>query len=345
MLRGSYADGSLAVTARCPCATTASVSAFASTAPSSGLSQVRPRRHPACPRPGSRPARNASQSRLHRYAATRSAELRHRHSRLCYSSAHQCRSLPSHGEAEQSKAFAFRRGSLLRHRNASRGLAKPFPRSAGPCCSVAMHCISKPLPSRALPSPCYALLRRRASNHGTALPSPCHVSLCLRQAMLRKATPSLPVSVHRRRMPRLCFAVALHSTALHRGAVAVRGPSWPSYPMPLRIGSLPVLRGAVRFAAPPSPIASSRCYAAAAQRHSKPSHAAHGIALPSPRSTSQCLFFADLGSAVHFHRLAEQIKAFPLPIPATHFLRSSRLSRASPTRGCAPLCSSFPSPP
>ena len=251
MLRGSYADGSLAVTARCPCATTASVSAFASTAPSSGLSQVRPRRHPACPRPGSRPARDASLSRLHHYAATCSAELCHRHSRLCYSSAHQCRSLPSHGEAEQSKAFAFRRGSLLRHRNASRGLAKPFPRSAGPCYSVAMPCISKPLPSRALPSPCYALLRRRPSNHGPALPSPCHVSLCLRQALLRKATPSLPVSVHRRCMPRLCFAVAC--AALLLSAVAVPGTSWPSHPMPLRIGSLPVLRGAVRCFAPPLP--------------------------------------------------------------------------------------------
>lgn len=72
--------------------------------------------------------------------------------------------------------------------------------------------------------------------------------------------------------------------------------------------------------------------------------APHCLALPSPRSTSQCLSFADLGSAVHFHRLTEQIKAFPSPSLATHFLRSSRLSRASPSPGCAPLCSAFPSP-
>lgn len=202
--------------------------------------------------------------------------------------------------------------------------------------------------------PCLAVPLRRVRRY--ALPFPCAVlhfksaadqiadEHRLRPAMLRKATPSLPVSVHRRRMPRLCFAVALHSTALRRGAVAVRGPSWPSYPMPLRIGPLPILRGAVRCAAPPSPIASPRCYAAAAQRHSKPSHAAHGVALPSPRSTSQCLSFADLGSAVHFHRLAEQIKALPLHIPATHFLRSPPLSRASPSRGCASPCFSLPSP-
>ena len=53
---------------------------------------------------------------------------------------------------------------------------------------------------------------------------------------------------------------------------------------------------------------------------------------------------ADLGSAVHFLRIPEQIKAFPSPSLAAHFPRSPRLSRASPSRGCAPLCFSLPSP-
>lgn len=323
MLRGSYADGSLAVTARCPCATTASVSAFASTAPSSGLSQVRPRRHPACPRPGSRPARDASLSRLHRYAATCSAELCHRHSRLCYSSAHQCRSLPSHGEAEQSKAFAFRRGSLLRHRNASRGLAKPFPRSAGPCCSVAMPCISKPLPSRALPSPCYALLRRRPSNHGPALPSPGPAQQS--NAFAARISPSpLHAAALLRRCLR-CFAPQCRSRSWHLmaelpNASAHRFVASPSRGRSLLCSSLAM----TSFAA--------LVHSFAAQRHSKPSHAAHGIALPSPRSTSQRLSFADLGSAVHFHRLAEQIKALPSPHRANQSVSFANPRNAFPSQ-------------
>ena len=168
------------------------------------------------------------------------------------------------------------------------------------------------------------------------MPSPCHASLCLRQALLLKATPSLPVSVHRRCMPRLYFAITEQCVTLPSPlvaqrvcAVAIRSLSQLGCSTPLRIGSLPVLRGAVRFLAHPSPIAPMLCRRL-------------GAALP--RSTSQCLSFADLGSAVHFHRLTEQIKAFPSPSLATHFLRSSRLSRASPSPGCAPLCSAFPSP-
>ena len=164
---------------------------------------------------------------------------------------------------------------------------------------------------------------------------------CLRLATLRFAFARPCSSKQRLRCPYQSIAVAcrgfaspLPRVALLCVTVAVRCRSWPSYPMPLRIGSLPVLRGAVRFLAHPSPIAPMLCRA----------FAPHCLALPSPRSTSQCLSFADLGSAVHFHRLTEQIKAFPSPSLATHFLRSSRLSRASPSPGCAPLCSAFPSP-
>ena len=109
--------------------------------------------------------------------------------------------LPSHGEAEQSKAFAFRRDSLLRHRHASRGLAKPFPRSAEPCCSLAMPCISKPLPSRALPSPCYAVAH------------PITAPPCLRHAMFRFAFARLCSAKQRLRCPYQSIAVACRGFA------------------------------------------------------------------------------------------------------------------------------------
>ena len=165
------------------------------------------------------------------------------------------------------------------------------------------------------------------------MPSPCHASLCLRQALLLKATPSLPASVHRRCMPRLCFAVAPRRTALRHRSCSAAGPGRATQCLCVSVRcrsfaepfvSLPILRQ--------SPL----CCAVA--------FAPHCLALPSPRPASQCLSFADLGSAVHFHRLTEQIKAFPSPSLATHFLRSSRLSRASPSPGCATPCSSLPSP-
>lgn len=228
MLRGSYTGGSLAVTARCP------------------LSQVRPLRQSCMPasRLPSRTGRFPISFRLPRFA-----EQRPRHPRLCYSSAHPCHSLPLLGAAKQGLRVCSQSISSPRHRRALHYRAFPSRN-----CAVLLRCVAYAAvlcfslaPSRgATQSRDIAFQSPRPANLGGALPPPCHVSLCLRQALLRKATPSQPVSVHRRCMPRLCFAVALHSAALRRGAVAARGPSWPSYPMPLRFGSLPVLRGAVR---------------------------------------------------------------------------------------------------
>lgn len=147
---------------------------------------------------------------------------------------------------------ATRRLALPSYAPAIRGCATPLRVQVSRCIAVGA-------PGRAVPLRCLAFQILRRSNLRRALPSPCRVSLCLRQALLRKATPSLPASVHRRRMPRLCFAVAC--AALLLSAVAVPGTSWPSYPMPLRVGSLPVLRGAVRLAAPPSHLASKLCWA------------------------------------------------------------------------------------
>lgn len=212
MLRGSYAGGSLNVTARRPCRRP-------------GPSAILLARVQAPVPRGTLPDFVSTATR--RLAPPSYAPAIRGCATPLRTSATLCRCITEH-----CCSFAFDRRASRRH-------------------AIAMHCpgsrsLSLAPLSHDVPLRCIAFQSRRPANLGGALPSPCHVSLCLRHALLSKATPSLPVSVHRRRMPRLCFAVALHSTALRRGAVAARGPSWPSYPMPLRVGSLPVLRGAVR---------------------------------------------------------------------------------------------------
>ena len=187
---------------------------------------------------------------------------------------------------------------------AQRNRAGPSHFVAAPCFSIAMCrigllrlsvayaavlCFSLALSRGATPSRDIAFQSRRPANLGGALPS-----LCLGYALLRFAFARPCSSKQRLRCPYRSIAVACRGfaspsprAALLRSAVAVPGSSWPSYPMPLRIGSLPVLRGAVRFLAAPSPIASQRC--------------------PS---------FADLGSAVHFHRVAGQSKSLPSQLSA-----------------------------
>ena len=182
---------------------------------------------------------------------------------------------------------------------------------------AAMLCFSLALSRGATPSRDIAFQSRRPANLGGALPSPCHASLCLRQALLLKATPSLPVSVHRRCMPRLCFAItepclALPSLLVAQRvcAVAIRSLSQLGCSTPLRIGPLPVLRGAVRFLAHPSPIAPMLCRRL-------------GAALPCSSFAMLCLAalihrhsFADIGSAVHFRRVAGQSKSLPSKLSA-----------------------------
>lgn len=188
MLRGSYAGGSRCRHRPLPC------------------SQVRPLRHPACPRPGSssraESAREASRSRCRRFVKHRLAGPCPRHSRLCYSSAVQCLSLPSHGKAEQSKAFAFHRGvscrnaiaahrlgllstsvASLRFSVASRALrCFDSPRAVARCFAAAGHCISKP-PHRYAPQS-FAFAARIS-------PSPLHAAALLRRrlALLCSAVP------------------------------------------------------------------------------------------------------------------------------------------------------------
>ena len=191
------------------------------------------------------------------------------------------------------------------------------------------------------------------------MPSPCHASLCLRQALLLKATPSLPVSVHRRCMPRLCFAITGQCVtfpsplvAQRVCAVAIRSLSQLGCSTPLRIGPLPVLRGSVRFLATPSPLRAllrssfaALLQAALVLRRSRLSRA-----FPSRRRAKQIPSFAALGlagllrrraarrHALLFRRLPEQIKALPPQCHSSHLHRVARQSHANPLPPTASRC-------
>lgn len=227
----------------------------------------------------------------------RFAEQRPRHARLCYSSARPDVSLHCRRMAKLSKA-------------------KPSHFVAAPCFSIAMRrigllrlsvayaavlCFSLALSRGATPSRDIAFQSRRPANLGGALPWPCHASLCLRQAMLLKATPSLPVSVHRRCMPRLCFAFALLCFAPQ-----CRGRSC------LLMAELPNA-AAHRFVAGPSrgrsfPRCSfaNRFTALLFLRRSRLSRA-----FPSRRRAKQSASIAMPRLAAHCHRIAVQAIAFP----------------------------------
>ena len=166
------------------------------------------------------------------------------------------------------------------------------------------------------------------------MPSPCHASLYLRLAAHLKAKPSLPVSVHRRCMPRLCFAVAPPRTALrHRScslpvmAELPNAAAYRSVAGPSRGRSFPCCSFANRFAA------------LLFLRRSRLSRA-----FPSPRRAKQISSFAALGlagllrrraargRALLFRRLPEQIKALPLQRPSPQRHRDARPSHANPSR-------------
>lgn len=158
---------------------------------------------------------------------------------------------------------------------------------------------------------------------------------CLRLATLRFAFARPCSSKQRLRCPYQSIAVAcrgfaspLPRIALLCVTVAVRCRSWPSYPMPLRIGSLPVLRGAVRFLAHPSPIAPMLCrrlpeqikalplQRPSPQRHrdARPSHAN-----PLPPTSSRCRRIslkAALRCSVAPPRYAVQIHRHTTPLTA-----------------------------
>lgn len=368
MLRGSYAGGSLAVTARCPCATTASVSAYASTAPSSGLSQARPLRHPACPRPGSRrtpPWSPRAHFPCRAAPPPFTAVLLLRVSRQAFAVALQSTAVPSRLIAERLVAT--------------------------PSLSIACDC--RAFPSRTLlcsasPLRCRAGLRRRVILHFKAVARQISEELCLRLALPCLALLRFALAMH-------CFALPspghapqsnafaarigpspLHAAALlrHNGAVrhlaiaarcvtrlcrrhSIRSPSQLGCSTPLRIGSLPVMAelpnasayrsvaGHSRVRAFPCPSFAAPSFAALVLRRSRLSRA-----FPSRRRAKQISSFAALGlagllrrraarrCALLFHHLPEQIKALPLQRPSPQRHRDARPSHANPLPPTSSLC-------
>ena len=242
----------------------------------------------------------------------RFAEQRPRHSRLCYSSARpgfslHCRRMAKLSKAKPSHFVAVPCFAIATHRVGSPSHSLAPPSDAAP-----LRCLAFQSPCRAEHCLRLATLRFAFATPCSAVPSPRCAPPCLRQALLRKAMPSLPVSAHRRCMPRLCFAVALRRAALRCGAVAARGSSWPSYPMPLRIGSLPVLRGAVRFLAHPSPIAPMLCRRL--------------------RATPPCSSLAALDIAMPILRRSRLSRAFPSPHRANQSVSFAESRNAFPSQ-------------
>ena len=200
MLRGSYAGGSLAVTARCP------------------YRRSGPAAHPACPRPGSRPARSPRgtlpdlvSTATRRIALPSYAAAIHGFATPLRISATLCRRA-----AERSRAFALTRGVSRRHAIAAHrlGLLSPsvaslrcafpsrralcdastLPRAVARCFAAAGHCISKPphrhapqsiaFAARISPSPLHAaaLLRHNGAVRHLAIAARCVTRLCRRHS-------------------------------------------------------------------------------------------------------------------------------------------------------------------
>lgn len=325
MLRGSYAGGSLNVTARCP------------------VRRSGPSANPAHPRPGSRPARDASRSRFGCRDSQSNAPAIHGFATPLRISATLCRRT-----AKPSRAFALTRGVSRRHAIAehclgSQGLSVAY---------AAVLCFSLALSRGATPSRDIAFQSRRPANLGGALPSPCLAVLRFAFARPCSAKQRLRCPYRSIAVARRGFASPSPRAASLRSAVAVPGSSWPSYPMPLRIGPLPVLRGSVRFLATPSPLRAllRSSFAALLQAALVLRRAKLSRAFPSRRRAKQISSFAALGlagllrrraarrHALLFHRLPEQIKALPLQCPSPQRHRAARPSHANPLPPTSSRC-------
>lgn len=192
----------VAVTARCPCATTASVSAYASTAPSSGLQQARPLRHPACPRPGSRRTPHLESTCALSLPSCAPAI------RGCATplriSATLCRCITEHCCSFALTRIASRCVVIAMHRLGSQGLSVAY---------SAVLCFPLALSRGATPSRDIAFQSRRPANLGGALPSPCLASLCFAMPWLCSAQQSN------------AFAARISPSPLHAAALLRRCPA------------------------------------------------------------------------------------------------------------------------
>lgn len=179
MLRGSYAGGSLAVTARCP---------VRRSGPSATLHA---RVQAPVPR-GTLPDLVSAAAIRRATAPPFAAVLLLRASALLIAVAWQSAAEPSHFVAAPCFSIATRRIGLLRLSVAC----------------AAMLCLSLALSRGATPSRDIAFQSRRPANLGGALPSPCHASLCLGHAVLRFAFASPRTSKPSLRCPYRSIAVA-----------------------------------------------------------------------------------------------------------------------------------------
>ncbi len=257
----------------------------------------------------------------------RFAEQRPRHSRLCYSSAHQRHSLPSHSETEQGLRIS------------SRLIASPSPCAALGCFAFPSRA---PLCS-ASPLRCRAGLRRRVILHFKAVARQISEEICLRLATLRfaLATPCSALPSPCRAPQSQAFAARIGPSPLHAAALLRRSCSLPV------MAELPNA-AAYRFVAGPSRGRSFPCCSFANRftallflRRSRLSRA-----FPSPRRAKQISSFAALGLAGLLRRRAARGRSFPCcsfanRFTALLFLRRSRLSRAFPSPRRAKQISSF----
>lgn len=195
MLRGSYAGGSLNVTARCP---------VRRPGPSAILHArvrapvARLLRYPCGAVPISSPPLRVDLLCRATPPAIRGSTTPLR------ISATLCRCI-----AEHCCSFAFDRGASLRYAIAMRriGLLRLSVAYA------AVLCFSLALSRGATPSRDIAFQSRRPANLGGALPSPCHASLCLGHAVLRFAFASPRTSKPSLRCPYRSIAVACRGFA------------------------------------------------------------------------------------------------------------------------------------
>lgn len=214
---------------------------------------------------------------------------------------------------------------MPRHRNASRGLAKPFPRSAGRYCSVAPYCC--------------AVLRRRCVLHFKA---PAHQVAALRGcavALLRPATPSPIQSRPRLAFATLCSAKQRLRSPYQSIAVACRGFASPLPCIALLCVAVPSLLAARPDRATQCLCASVRCRSFAETSVSLLllRRSLLSCALPPPINATQSLRIPLMALLILRHALPRS--AYPSPFP-----RRSRLSRAFPSHPRADQSVSFAEP-
>lgn len=302
MLRGSYAGGSLNVTARCP------------------VRRSGPSANPAHPRPGSRRTPH-----LESACAAFPAKPCPRHSRLCYSFALE-------RGASLRYAIAMRRIGLLRLSVAYAAVlcfSLALSRGATPSRDIAFQSRRPANLGGALPSPCHASLCLRQAMLLKATPS-------LPVSVHRRCMPRLCFAVASR-----CFApqcrgrswllmAELPNAAAYRFVAGPsRGRSFPCCSFANRFTALPFLRRSRLSRAFPSRRRAKQIssFAALGLAGLLRRRAAPRYARPFRRLPEQIKALPPQCHSPHLHRVARQSHTDPLPPTASLVHRNAPLSR------------------